>query len=97
MWPSNATDRVRTAVKKLRRRLGDSAAAPPYIFDEHGVRNRIASPGPPMPDPCVAAVGGHPPGSDGIEATLRPVGLGDVGQPVRATSVPSVHSHEGSP
>ena len=34
---------------------------PPYIFNEHGVGYRIASPGSPMPDPRVAAVG-QPPG-----------------------------------
>ena len=40
------TDRVRTAVKKLRQKLGDSAAEPRYIFNEHGVGYRIAIPGP---------------------------------------------------
>ena len=29
-WPSNATDHVRTAAKKLRRKLGDSAANRAY-------------------------------------------------------------------
>jgi len=56
------TDRLRTAVKKLRRKLGDSAADPAYIFNEHGVGYRIASPGPPMPDRRVAAAGGRPSG-----------------------------------
>ena len=57
------TDRVRTAVKKLRRKLGDSAADPKYIFNEHGVGYRIVSPGPPMPDRRVATAGGRPPRS----------------------------------
>ena len=35
---------VRTAVKRLRRKLGDTAARPTYIFNEHGVGYR-------MPDP----------------------------------------------
>ena len=39
------TDRVRTVVKKLRAKLGDDAAAPTYIFTEHGVGYRIATPG----------------------------------------------------
>ncbi len=39
------TDRVRTAVKKLRAKLGDDAASPSYIFTEHGVGYRIAGPG----------------------------------------------------
>ena len=56
------TDRVRTAVKKLRQKLGDSAADPAYIFNEHGVGYRIASPGPPMPDRRAAAARGRPPG-----------------------------------
>ena len=34
---SDDTDRVRTVVKKLRAKLGDTAAAPTYIFTEHGV------------------------------------------------------------
>ena len=37
-------NRVRTTVKRLRRKLGDPAAAPAYIFNEHGVGYR-------MPDP----------------------------------------------
>ena len=55
------TDRVRTAVKKLRRKLGDSAGDPKYIFNEHGVGYRIASPGPPMPDRRADPAGGRPP------------------------------------
>ena len=42
---SDDTDRVRTVVKKLRAKLGDDAAAPTYIFTEHGVGYRIARPG----------------------------------------------------
>ncbi len=38
------TDRVRTVVKKLRAKLGDSAAAPAYIFTERGVGYRAAAP-----------------------------------------------------
>ena len=56
------TDRVRTAVKKLRRKLGDSAADPAYIFNEHGVGYCIAIPAPPVPDRRVAPAGGRPPG-----------------------------------
>ena len=37
-------DRVRSAVKRLRQKLGDTAAKPAYIFNEHGVGYR-------MPDP----------------------------------------------
>ena len=40
------TDRVRTAVKKCRAKLGDDAADPTYIFNEHGIGHRVASPGP---------------------------------------------------
>jgi len=43
------TDRVRTAVKKLRAKLVDSAADPSYIVNEHGVGYRIAIPGPRVP------------------------------------------------
>ena len=42
---SDDTDRVRTAVKKLRAKLGDDVANPTYIFDEHGVGYRFARPG----------------------------------------------------
>ena len=51
---SDDTDRVRTAVKKLRRKLGDRAADPTYIFNERGVGYRFARPGP-------VASAGHPP------------------------------------
>ncbi len=37
-------DRIRSAVKRLRHKLGDSASTPAYIFNEHGVGYR-------MPDP----------------------------------------------
>ena len=37
-------DRVRTAVRRLRRKLGDRAAEPAYIFNEHGVGYRFAGP-----------------------------------------------------
>lgn len=40
---SNHTDRVRAAVKKLRAKLGDDAAAPVYVFTEHGVGYRLAA------------------------------------------------------
>ena len=42
---SDDTDRVRTVVKKLRHKLGDNAANPTYIFNEHGVGYRFATPG----------------------------------------------------
>ena len=42
---SDDTDRVRTIVKKLRAKLGEDAANPNYIFTEHGVGYRIATPG----------------------------------------------------
>ena len=35
---------VRAFVKKLRRKLGDSAASPTYIFNERGVGYRVAAP-----------------------------------------------------
>ena len=38
------TDRVRTVVKKLRAKLGDAAATPTYIFNEHGVGYRMPAP-----------------------------------------------------
>ena len=40
---SDDTDRVRTVVKKLRAKLGDNAAAPTYIFTEHGVGYSMAT------------------------------------------------------
>ncbi len=41
---SHNTDRVRTVVKKLRAKLGDDAANPTYIFTEHGIGYRMATP-----------------------------------------------------
>ena len=41
---SGHSDRVRTAVKKLREKLGDDAADPAYIFNEYGVGYHFASP-----------------------------------------------------
>ena len=38
------SQRVRTYVKKLRRKLGDDAANPTYIFNKHGVGYRMAKP-----------------------------------------------------
>ena len=37
-------DRVRSAVKRLRRKLGDDADKPAYIFNEHGVGYRVPDP-----------------------------------------------------
>ena len=37
-------DRVRTAVRRLRQKLGDRAADPAYIFNVHGVGYRFAGP-----------------------------------------------------
>ena len=42
---SRRNDRVRTAVKQLRARLGDDARDPVWIFTERGVGYRFASPG----------------------------------------------------
>ena len=39
------TEPVRTFVKKLRGKLGDSPATPTYIFNERGVGYRMAAPG----------------------------------------------------
>ena len=39
------SDRVRTAVKKLRHKLGDDAANPAYVFTHHGIGYRFAPPG----------------------------------------------------
>ena len=58
---SDDTDRVRTVVKKLRAKLGDDAADPVYIFNEHGVGYRIARPGPVLSHGPVAAAAGRPP------------------------------------
>ena len=38
-------DRVRTAVRRLRHKLGDNAANPAYIFNVHGVGYRMPGPG----------------------------------------------------
>ena len=38
------TDRVRTAVKKLRAKLGDNATSPTYLFTQHGVGYRLQDP-----------------------------------------------------
>ena len=38
-------DRVRSAVKRLRRKLGDHADQPAYIFNVHGVGYRMPAPG----------------------------------------------------
>ena len=38
------SERVRTYVKKLRRKLGDDAANPAYIFNKRGVGYRMAGP-----------------------------------------------------
>ena len=38
------SERVRTYVKKLRRKLGDDAANPTYIFNKRGVGYRMAKP-----------------------------------------------------
>ena len=40
-------DRVRSAVKRLRKKLGDDADNPTYIFNEHGVGYRMPEPIPP--------------------------------------------------
>ena len=39
------SERLRAFVKKLRRKLGDDAARPSYIFSERGVGYRMAKPG----------------------------------------------------
>ena len=39
------SERLRAFVKKLRRKLGDDAARPTYIFSERGVGYRMAKPG----------------------------------------------------
>ena len=36
-----STDRLRSAIKRLRRKLGDHAAGPAYIFNQHGVDYRV--------------------------------------------------------
>ena len=42
---STDTARVRTAMKKLRKKLGDPAANPTYIFNRHGVGYSFGDPG----------------------------------------------------
>ncbi|MDE2783775.1 MAG: response regulator [Gemmatimonadota bacterium] len=42
---SRDTARVRTVMKKLRRKLGDDAADPAYIFNRHGVGYSFGDPG----------------------------------------------------
>ena len=39
------SERVRTYIMKLRRKLGDDAANPTYIFNERWVGYRMAKPG----------------------------------------------------
>ena len=43
---TNDTELVRNFVKTLRRKLGDDAARPVYIFTERGIGYRMADPGP---------------------------------------------------
>ena len=43
-WDSTGTYRVRTFVKKLRRKLGDDSGSPAYILNERGVGYRIPLP-----------------------------------------------------
>ncbi|MDE0432364.1 MAG: response regulator [Bryobacterales bacterium] len=43
-WDSTGTYRVRTFVKKLRRKLGDDSVSPAYILNERGVGYRIPEP-----------------------------------------------------
>ena len=43
-WDSTGTYRVRTFVKKLRRKLGDDSGSPAYILNERGVGYRIPKP-----------------------------------------------------
>ena len=40
-FQADKADRVRSAVKRLRRKLGDDADSPSYIFNEHGVGYRM--------------------------------------------------------
>ncbi|MCY3845380.1 MAG: response regulator [Acidobacteria bacterium] len=47
VWPKRENadaNRVRNFVKNLRRKLGDSAASPAYLFNERGVGYRMAKP-----------------------------------------------------
>ena len=43
-WDSTGAYRVRTFVKKLRRKLGDDSGSPAYILNERGVGYRIPAP-----------------------------------------------------
>ena len=43
-WDSTGTYRVRTFIKKLRRKLGDDSVSPAYILNERGVGYRIPVP-----------------------------------------------------
>ena len=43
-WDNTGTYRVRTFVKKLRRKLGDDSVSPAYILNERGVGYRIPEP-----------------------------------------------------
>ena len=45
MLQADKADRVRSAVKRLRRKLGDDADEPTYIFNVHGVGYRMPAPG----------------------------------------------------
>ena len=47
VWPANegSADLVRTFIKKLRGKLGDSASAPRYVVNVRGVGYRLAGPG----------------------------------------------------
>ena len=64
---SGDTDRVRTAMKKLRKKLGDDAANPAYIFNAHGVAYRFASPGTGgLSHGPIAAAAGRPPLTEAI-------------------------------
>ena len=56
---AEGTARLRTIIKKLRRKLGDDAGNPTWIFSERGVGYRLAGPkesqpglAPPVPAPC---------------------------------------------
>ena len=44
VWRRREADRVRTAVRRLQRKLGDNASTPAYIFNEPGVGYRMPSP-----------------------------------------------------
>ena len=47
VWPKRENadaNLVRNFVKNLRRKLGDSAASPSYLFNERGVGYRMAKP-----------------------------------------------------